>query len=250
MLRDMTDSKRIDQHVQSQHASTMHPTIISRHFWPALESSDIVMPGQFEKLQTQYAKEFSTFKPDKKLRWLPHLGTVHLELQLEDRKVVADVPPLEAAFIELFSDKTVWSLDSLIQRVGSVDRSSALKALVTWVDLGVLKEDSENSFRLLEVAEEATPGTRPAASRPVPATDSLPPISSIQQQQAEQMKVYWKFIEGMLTNLGSLSLDRIQGMLKLAPGYDRTTDQLASFMEAARRQELVTTRDGLWRLNR
>jgi anaphase-promoting complex subunit 2 len=83
------------------------------------------------------------------------------------------------------------------------------------------------------------------------------------------MRVYWKvrtihfpslststlthdsqFIEGMLTNLGSLSLDRIQGMLKLAPGYDRTIDQLASFMEAARREELVTTKDGMWRLNR
>ena len=54
----------------------------------------------------------------------------------------------------------------------------------------------------------------------------------------------------MLTNLGSLSLDRIQGMLKLAPGYDRTIDQLASFMEAARREELVMTKDGMWRLNR
>jgi hypothetical protein len=58
------------------------------------------------RLQAQYAKEFSTFKPDKKLRWLPHLGTVHLELQLEDRKITADVAPLEAAFIELFSEKS------------------------------------------------------------------------------------------------------------------------------------------------
>jgi anaphase-promoting complex subunit 2 len=102
----------------------VHPTIISRHFWPSLESSDIIMPGQFQafvwfplshgrrqltwvfRLQTDYAKEFSTFKPDKKLRWLPHLGTVHLELQLEDRTIEADVPPLEAAFIELFSEKS------------------------------------------------------------------------------------------------------------------------------------------------
>ena len=60
----------------------------------------------------------------------------------------------------------VWSLDGLIPRVGSVDRSSALKALVTWVDLGVLKENSENSFQLLEVAEEATPGTQAVTLRP------------------------------------------------------------------------------------
>jgi anaphase-promoting complex subunit 2 len=45
------------------------------------------------------------FKPDKVLRWLPHLGRVHLQLELEDRSLEADVPPLEAAFIELFSEK-------------------------------------------------------------------------------------------------------------------------------------------------
>ncbi|KAG6827929.1 hypothetical protein H0H92_009907 [Tricholoma furcatifolium] len=267
MLKDMTDSKRIDTHVQSRQASTVHPTIISKHFWPPLESSDIVMPGQFQKLQEQYSQEFNIFKPDKKLSWLSHLGTVHLELQLEDRVVEADVSPLEAAFIELFSEKSVWSVDELIKGVGSVDQSAALNALLTWVDRGVLKEDTEGVFRLLETAEEpsAAPSThsRPgkelacfvwnlahfiksiAPSASVPE----PPIVSVQQQQAEQMRMYWKFIEGMLTNLGTLPLDRIQSMLKYAPGYDRTIEQLAAFMEAARREGLVTGRDGQWRLN-
>ncbi|KAF9456260.1 hypothetical protein BDZ94DRAFT_1350312 [Collybia nuda] len=105
MLKDMTNSKRIDGHVQSQRTSVVHPTIILQHFWPSLETSNIVMPGQFQKLQEQYAQEFAVFKPDKKLCWLPHLGTVHPELQLEDRAIDIDVPPLEAAFIELFSSK-------------------------------------------------------------------------------------------------------------------------------------------------
>jgi len=104
-----------------------------------------------------------------------------------------------------------------------------------------------------------------------PSISEIPPVATVQQQQAEQMKVYWKvcprlfpsrhdltpnihlnakFIEGMLTNLGTLPLDRIQTMLKFAPGYDRSIDQLASFMEAARREGLVAGRDGLWRLNR
>jgi hypothetical protein len=83
----------------------------------------MVMPGQFQeyvlftppsspqltklakRLQDLYAQEFTIFKPDKKLKWLPHLGTVRLELQLDDRTVEADVLPLEAAFIELFSKK-------------------------------------------------------------------------------------------------------------------------------------------------
>jgi len=250
MLKDMTDSKRIDGHVQSQRASIVHPTIISRNFWPSLETSEMIMPGQFQQLQTDYAHEFTVFKPDKKLKWLPHLGTVQLELQLEDRVVDVDVPPLEAAFIELFSGKSVWTLEDLTSSVGSIDRGAAIKALSTWVDHGVLKEDPENTFILLEKAEEGDPDVGREARVFVPAASEYPPVSTMQQQQAEQMQVYWKFIEGMLTNIGALPLDRIQTMLKFAPGYDRSIEQLALFMEAARRESLVVVRDGIWRLNK
>ncbi|KJA15706.1 hypothetical protein HYPSUDRAFT_48102, partial [Hypholoma sublateritium FD-334 SS-4] len=247
MLKDMTDSKRINVHVESQKASAVHPTIISRHFWPALESSDMVLPGQFQQLQDEYAREFHVFKPDKKLKWLPHLGTAHLEIKLEDRTLEVDVPPLEAAFIELFSRKNTWSLDELIKAVGSVTRSAVIKALSTWVDHGVLKEEPENTFILLERAEE---GGVAREYRPVPTAEEAPPLMTPQDQQAEQMRMYWKFIEGMLTNLGTLPMDRIQTTLKSAPGYDRTVDQLSAFTEAARREGLVVVRDGMWRLNK
>ncbi|EMD39909.1 hypothetical protein CERSUDRAFT_112157 [Gelatoporia subvermispora B] len=251
MLRDMTDSKRIDQHVQSQRSMSLHPTIISRHFWPPLQSSTITMPGQFNELQDEYSKQYATFKPDKKLRWLPHLGSIQLELTLQDRTVSADVPPLEAAFIELFSEKDTWPIDELRAKVGNVDRISAGKALATWVELGVLRAEGDGTYRLLEVAEEIASSGSAQSTRHVPlAEEEAPAIMTVQQQQAEQMKVYWKFIEGMLTNLGQLSLDRIQSMLKLAPGYDRTVEQLAGFMEAARREGLVIVKDGVWKLNR
>ena len=131
----------------------------------------------------QYSQEFSAFKPDKKLRWLAHLGTVHLELQLGDRTVDAHVPPLEAAFIELFSEQGqpmclcevqilisfligIWTLDELALRVGSIDRSAAVKALMTWIDLGVLKEESENTFKLLETVDDGTADPRAMAPKP------------------------------------------------------------------------------------
>ncbi|OCH91244.1 hypothetical protein OBBRIDRAFT_887137 [Obba rivulosa] len=250
MLRDMTDSKRIDQHVQSQKSLSLHPTIISGHFWPPLQSSTLTMPGQLKELQDEYSKQYTTFKPDKRLRWLPQLGSIKLELTLQDRTVSADVSLLEAAFIELFSEKDIWTIDELTTRVRSIDRISAAKALATWVDMGVLKAGGDSVYRLLEVAEEVPTSSSAAAIQHLPAVEEVPTIMTVQQQQAEQMKVYWKFIEGMLTNLGQLSLDRIQSMLKLAPGYDRTIEQLASFMEAARREGLVTVKDGVWKLNR
>ena len=104
---------------------------------------------------------------------------MQLELELDDRTVDADVPPLEAAFIELFSEKgatpfadcldaltiaviDTWTVDELISRVGTVNRIAALKSLATWVDMRVLREESENVFKLLSVAEQSSPGTKSA----------------------------------------------------------------------------------------
>lgn len=228
------------------------------------------------------------------MRWLSHLGSIRLDIQLQDRTVSADVPPLEAAFIELFSERgmdplprnvylsfltlissEVWTVNDLIERVGPIERPAALKALLAWVDRGVLREENDGAdvqrFRLLESAHAdagAVPVMATAGSR-VAVAEEQPTVLTVQQQQAEQMKVYWKvrflgfwscdmcrvdgwrqFIEGMLTNLGGLPLDRIQTMLKFAPGYDRTADQLGAFMDAARREGLVNVKDGIWRLNR
>ncbi|KAH8104540.1 hypothetical protein BXZ70DRAFT_593840 [Cristinia sonorae] len=249
MLKDMTDSRRIDQHIQSKNASVLHPTIISKQFWPTLQSTMFAMPGQFRDLQESYSKEFTAFKPDKKLAWLPHLGTVTLDIELDDRTVSASVTPLEAGFIELFTTFDTWTVTELLAQVGNVDRTMALKAISTWVDLGVIKESGSDEYTLLNIAE-ANDGEIKSRAPQAPAVEDLPPVVTLQEQQAEQMKVFWKFIEGMLTNLGQLSLDRIHGMLKFAPGYDRSIEQLAGFMEAARREGLVTMRDGMWRLNK
>ncbi|TDL22152.1 ubiquitin-protein ligase [Rickenella mellea] len=252
MLRDMTDSRRIDQHVQSQKASNLHPTIISKHFWPALQASTLNMPGQFKTIQQTYAKEFTTFKPDKRLRWLPHLGTVELSIELQDRTVEVEVSPLDAAIIELFGSggKTAWNSQEIIAELGDIDNSSLNKAMMTWIDRGVLFDRGDGTYEVLEIATSAVKAARPPAPKRPAAQPEAPPVVTVQQQEAEQMRVYWKFIEGMLTNLGSLPLDRIQTMLKFAPGYSRTIEQLGTFMEAARREGLVTESGGQYRLNK
>ena len=57
------------------------------------------------RVQDLYANGFTEFKPDKKLHWLPQLGTITLELELQDRSIEAEVTPLEAAVIGLFEEK-------------------------------------------------------------------------------------------------------------------------------------------------
>ena len=69
-----------------------------------------------------------------------------------------------------------------------VEKPAALKALLTWVDLGVLAEEGAQ-FRLLETAEEPS---GPAVARAVTVSEEESQVTSVQQQQAAQMQVYWK----------------------------------------------------------
>lgn len=230
----MTDSKRIDQHIQNQKnvrgshtlslaftdatpflhpQSLMHPTIISRHFWPPLQTNTFIMPGQFKEIQEGYAKEFIVFKPDKKLVWMSHLGSISLDVELDDRTISAEVPPLEAAFVELFSeqgqcavdhctltiliyDLTIeqWTVAELMEKVGLTDTVVATKALVTWVDLGVLREEEPGQYILLKTADPLGSTSKNTGKAPAAAVEDLPPVVTVQQQQAEQMRVFWKVI--------------------------------------------------------
>lgn len=166
----------------------------------------------------------------------------------------------------------IWSIDELANRLNVVNKGLIRKALLTWLDLGVLKEadDLENYFVLLEIAEEAQPPSILRGDSDMDATSNR--ANTQRQEEADQMRTYWKvrslpgligsvtwtysanfytqFIEAMLTNLGGKSLDQVQGMMKLAPGYSRSIEDLELFLEAARREGLLTLRDGIWRLNK
>lgn len=99
----------------------------------------------------------------------------------------------------------VWTVNDLIERVGPIERPVALKALLAWVDRGVLREENDEAdiqrFRLLESAPtdvgSVPVGMSTAGSR-VALTEEQPAVLTVQQQQADQMKVYWKVRSSVL----------------------------------------------------
>lgn len=95
----------------------------------------------------------------------------------------------------------VWTVNDLIERVGPIERPVALKALLAWVDRGVLREENDENdeagmqrFRLLESAptDGSVPVGMTTAGSRVALAEEQPAVLTVQQQQAEQMKVYWK----------------------------------------------------------
>lgn len=141
------------------------------------------------RIQEDYSHDFSAFKPDKKLRWLPHLGEIQLTIELRDRSISTQATPLEAAIIELFSAKgrmfsefkafssshplDTWSVEDLCAELGSLEPALVHKALLIWIENGAIVDDGNNTFRLLEVADSSDNQTKPTVPRQSMFTYSL-----------------------------------------------------------------------------
>jgi anaphase-promoting complex subunit 2 len=123
MLRDVTDSKKVDsiirqdQGLQSQpyqpsaapagptdssSDQPLHAKILSRLFWPTLPSQSYKIPAPIQAQQSRYERGFMALKQSRKLTWLDSLGQVEVELDLADRVFRDEVLPWQAAVIYAF----------------------------------------------------------------------------------------------------------------------------------------------------
>ena len=64
-----------------------------------------------------YTEQYKSLKGSRTLRWVPHLGLVELELELEDRTLSFTVTPARAATIMYFHEKRKW----YVQRTRAID---------------------------------------------------------------------------------------------------------------------------------
>jgi anaphase-promoting complex subunit 2 len=72
------------------------------------------------------------------------------------------------------------------------------------------------------------------------------------QQRAERMRVYWTYVEGMLTNLGALRLERIHEILRTfvqAPNrFERSLEELRDFLALMMREGRLDLESDVYRL--
>lgn len=102
-------------------------------------------------MQQQYETAFHHFKPDKRLRWLQHIGTAVVKLELEDRVVEVEATPLQASISELFENQAIWDAAAMGEKLG-VDLAQVRNGLAFWANEGVVKEEG-GRWLLLERAE-------------------------------------------------------------------------------------------------
>jgi hypothetical protein len=54
------------------------------------------------RLVKAFEQTYTAQKVDRRLRWLPPLGNVEIDVELQDRTLSLEVTPLQASVIELF----------------------------------------------------------------------------------------------------------------------------------------------------
>lgn len=255
MLRDISDSKRVDSVVRNDQGlgkspsrlvskrppridrPQLHAKILSRFFWPEIQDQEFKVPDEIVSLQERYSTGFEALKQSRKLTWRNGLGQVTVELELEDRSFAEEVNTWQATVIYAFQDsseeavtKTVNDLTNQLEMAAALVRSACL----FWVSKRILAEVHRDTFRVLEhlptedesqgAYDDGAAGTEGFGSpsgdtaNAAAAAEAAAAAAARETTQAaamEKMNLYWQFIVGMLTNQGAMPLQRIVMMLKI-----------------------------------
>ncbi|KAL1197248.1 Anaphase-promoting complex subunit 2 [Cardamine amara subsp. amara] len=268
MLNDLIDSKRVNTNIKkaSQKGAelgeseisvdTLTSTILSTNFWPPIQDEPLELPGPIDKLLSDYANRYHEIKTPRKLLWKKNLGTVKLELQFEDRAMQFTVSPTHAAIIMQFQEKNSWISTDLAAIIG-IPIDALNRRINFWISKGVLRESTgtDSKSHVFTLVESITDSGKNESEELLAGDEeSERSIASVEDQLRKEMTIYEKFIMGMLTNFGSMALERIHNTLKMFcvadPSYDKSLQQLQSFLSGLVSEEKLEFRDGMYLLKK
>ncbi|XP_031492549.1 anaphase-promoting complex subunit 2 isoform X2 [Nymphaea colorata] len=279
MLNDLRDSKRTNSSIKedlakSSKKGTCEPenevsmdlfdaTIISTKFWPPfqVELESLCLPGSIDQLVKDYAQRFHELKTPRKLNWKKNLGVVKLELEFEDRSLEFKVSPLCAVVILKFQEQTSWTSGKLSDSIG-VPVDVLNRAISFWISKGLIAESlgSGNNDNILTLIEDLGDANKNSLTTGrfggllAVEEEGESSMSLVEEQVKKEMTVYEKYVFGMLTNFGSMTLDRIHNTLKMFcmgdHPYDKSIHQLQNFLSGLVSVEKLELRDGTYLLKK
>ncbi|KAM3597186.1 uncharacterized protein V6R79_001101 [Siganus canaliculatus] len=261
MLKDMADSRRINSNIREEESRlseeeqpplALSSIILSSEFWPSLKEEKLELPPLVLQAMEAYTHRYEKLKAMRTLSWKPHLGSVTLDVELEDRSLTnLTVSPIHAAIILHFQDKNSWTLDELSMKLGA-PKELVHRKLALWQQQGVLREEAGGRYYVVEKGS-----SKERVERGVMLIDSDEERDSNTTTQSEQreekLQLFWAYIQAMLTNLDSMTLDRIHSMLRMfvATGpvvTEMDVNELEAFLQRKVREHQLIISAGAYRL--
>jgi anaphase-promoting complex subunit 2 len=192
---------------------------------------------------SQFSEAYGELKRTRRLEWLKHLGQVKVELAFEDRTLEIETSPSQAAAIWMFQSGPK-SLAEIAVGL-NLDETIVWPIIQFWLAKGVLRSDADsNRYTVME---------RLGEQDNVDAEDVVVSlVLSAEERANEEMKVYWKYIVGMLTNVGPMPVNNIHSFLKMAVpkeiAYTKSQDELEQYLSIKVDEEVVELSGGRYKL--
>ncbi|XP_017013477.2 anaphase-promoting complex subunit 2 [Drosophila takahashii] len=256
MLKDVTDSKRINAHIHSDSNRTenqlfdISSLIVSAQFWPSFNKESLQLPEELENEFKKYTKAYEAYKGNRTLNWRTVTGRVNIEIEIGDRTMEMVVSPTLAVIIYHFQNKNEWTIEDL-SSITKVPPSALRRRLSFWQNHGLISETTPGVFTLLEKESEKSQFEDMSLAE-ADEEDLESAMASASDQREEELQVFWSYIVGMLTNLDSMPIDRIHQMLKLfashSGGVEFTQDELKHFLQRKVREHKLIFSGGVYQL--
>jgi len=228
MFKDFADSRRIndnfnDSVAENTEDQVLYRTlIISNHFWPDMTEHDIELPAEVQQSFDKFNKDYERLQASRSLELVKGAGSVDLELEFSNGSRPFKVNPVLATIILKFGEQDVWSVDELSTAV-KITPTSLRKKLSYWVQQGVIKsvKGADDTY---EVVDEITTNDQLATSMNSMQEVDDPEDEEDKECDDEEDDNSWSYVKGMLTNLGTLSADRIFNMISMCSSPDSQFD--------------------------
>lgn len=261
MVKDIGDSKRICNNIHSamriskqggfdsnsdENDTVVDAAIISHIFWPALQKQSMKHHPRIQAKVDKFSDEYHKYKTPRKLVWFQHLGQVELELDvIEENGEVStkefSCSPIHATLITHFEDNGgFWSARELSDETG-LSEDMVRKKMSYWVNNNVVSFTRLGNEAVYELASRED---QFQSSYDNFYEDEDAPLVSSGGNEEEEWQTFESFIMGMLSNFGSLPLERIHNMLKTYAagsdhGYKKSPQQLSAFLQQMCSQEKI-----------
>ncbi|CUS25145.1 LAQU0S28e00474g1_1 [Lachancea quebecensis] len=261
MLRDVKHSEDLcsQMHEELGLSDRVIPKFISYLFWNVHSDfsalpKDHPLPKELETDINNYKQAYTHVKKGRKLRLHPEHSIVELQLRLADgRNLNYEVTLDKALVLSCLSDNGEKTLEDVVKQTnfeaGQVERS-----LKYWVKSAIVRYNTETSRYSIEEKQNLTEKHNVEGQSSSDNVNAIDSGAGLQQQQfLDSLQKVLPFIKGMLTNLGSLKVDKIHSFLKMAVpkeiGYSATPSQLQLYLSTlADENKLVKTPNGAFRL--
>lgn len=165
MLKDVQTSKRVKKRIISgdikDHKLTdftdLDVLIVSSPFWPekfgpiaALydEPPKFNFPSEIQAAMDTYTKAFEAIQASRTLHWRHHLGSVNLDVTINDKVQNFTVSPLHAALLYMFKTKKVWRIHEIIHST-SLTAATIRSRLALWQRNGIIRDCGDDKFELI-----------------------------------------------------------------------------------------------------